>query len=580
MAGISQEEISIVRSRADIVDIISHYIQVTRQGREYKALCPFHDDHDPSMRISPEKQIYKCFVCGSGGNVFTFVQNYEKISFPEAVGRVAELVGYRLSETPEAYAEKTDPYKEQIYRALEDMISYSIYQLNMPDAKDKKDYLLKRGMDDTVLKTFQIGWIPEGNSLSNFLKAKGFSERILTEANISSARNGVLRDIFSGRITFPIHDRNGKPVGFSARTLDPSNPSKYINTTETPVFVKGEIVYNAHRARIPARRDGRIYVCEGVTDVIAFYRGGIENAVCTLGTACTKQQIAILKNMAARIVFCYDGDHAGQAATYRAGKMALAAGCDISVIRNETGMDPDEIISRDGKEGLKELVSHEYAWPEFVIHYLFSSINPDNYLEKKDFTAKALAEINELKDEADRRYFTEEISRLSGIHVDFVPRAAQEPILTSPIRNKVPKGAVQAEEQILAMMMSSREAVRMFTEDLGFMNDRMHQHLAMLIVDAASENTGIDVPALIDETDDAEMKNLIARLADSGIAFDRDVMAGVIRRVKITGLMAEAEAYKADLNAELSAKNRELILNQYSECLRELRRYIDEENRS
>ena len=580
MAGIRQEEISIVRSRADIVDIISHYIQVTRQGREYKALCPFHDDHDPSMSISPEKQIYKCFVCGSGGNVFTFVQNYEKISFPEAVGRVAELVGYQLSESPGTYAEKTDPYKEQIYRALEEMISYSVYQLGMPEARDKKEYLQKRGMDDAVCRTFQIGWIPEGNGLSSFLKAKGYSDRILAEANISANRNGVLRDIFAGRITFPIHDRNGKPIGFSARTLDPSNPAKYINTTETPVFVKGEIVYNAHRARIPARREGRVYVCEGVTDVIAFYRGGIENAVCTLGTACTKQQIAILKNMAARIVFCYDGDHAGQAATYRAGKMALAAGCDISIIRNDTGMDPDEIISRSGAEGLKELVSHEYAWPEFVIRWLYSSINPENYLEKKDFVSKALAEISELKDEADRRYFTEEISRLSGIHVDFVPRKEAEPVLNRPVRNTVPKGSVQAEEQILAMMMNSREAVRMFTDELGFMNDRTHQHLAMLIVNAAGSGTRIDVPALIDETDEPEMKNLIARLADSGITFDPEVMAGVIRRVKITGLMAEAEAYKADLNTELSAKNRELILNQYSDCLRELRRYIDEENRS
>ena len=328
MARISQEDIDRVRSQADIVDVIGHYLQIQRKGRSYAAVCPFHDDHSPSLSISPDRQIYKCFVCGNGGNVFTFVQNYEKVSFPEAVGRVASLIGYPLSVQPDSYQKPKDPHKEALYAVLSETIRYTSYQMESSEGTAAREYMKKRVLDDSVLKTFEIGWHPGGDVLYRFLHAKGYEDRDLVSANVARSTPSGMHDVFSDRITFPIHDSHGNPIGFSARSMDPNNPSKYINTNETDIFVKGDIVYNAHRARTAARRAGFVLVCEGVTDVIAFWRAGVENAVCTLGTACTPKQISLLKGLAVRIVFCYDGDEAGQAATVRAVQLARKAGAE------------------------------------------------------------------------------------------------------------------------------------------------------------------------------------------------------------------------------------------------------------
>ena len=374
MAKISDHDINAIREKADIVDVIGHYIQVHRKGNSYVAICPFHDDHDPSMSISPEKKIYKCFVCGNGGNVYTFVQNYENITFPEAVGRVASLINYPLQVDVDIEQRTSkDPHKEALYNVMNAAIQYIMYQLDTPEAVNEKKYLEKRGMTADLIREFQIGYNPNQTSLYHFLHAKGFSDADMNRANLIRINESGIHDTFAGRITFPIHDQYGNPIGFSARILDPNHPSKYINTNETDIFTKGDIVYNYHRAKAVARKEGKIYVCEGVTDVIAFAKAGIFNAVCTLGTSCTERQIHLLKNIAAKIVFCYDGDRAGQAATLRAVHMARKAGCDVSVIRNLTGKDPDELVRQQGAEGLKSVLKDEVTWIEFS--YAASSLS-------------------------------------------------------------------------------------------------------------------------------------------------------------------------------------------------------------
>ena len=239
MARIEQEEIDALRNQADIVNVISHYIPVQRSGKGYKAICPFHNDHDPSMSISPERQIYKCFVCGNGGNVFTFVQNFEKVSFVEAVEKVAELTGFHLSSKPAVSKVEVDPHKKALYNVLNETINYTMYQLDTSVALHAKEYLEKRGIDAETRKEFQIGYDPDRTSVTKFLRAKGFEEKDLVSSNVSRVNENGLFDVYAERITFPIHDMNGNPIGFSARTMDPDNPSKYINTNQTDIFTKG-----------------------------------------------------------------------------------------------------------------------------------------------------------------------------------------------------------------------------------------------------------------------------------------------------------------------------------------------------
>ncbi|MBE6129772.1 MAG: DNA primase [Erysipelotrichaceae bacterium] len=583
MARISQEEIDRVRSQADIVDVIGHYLQITRKGRSFTAVCPFHDDHSPSLSISPDRQIYKCFVCGNGGNVFTFVQNYEKVSFPEAVGRVASLIGYSLSVQPDSYQRPKDPHKEALHTVLSETIRYTMYEMDSSAGTDARGYLAKRGLDDSVLKHFEIGWHPGGDVLYRFLHAKGYEDRDLVGANVVRATPSGMHDVFSGRITFPIHDSYGNPIGFSARSMDPAAQSKYINTNETDIFTKGDIVYNAHRARTAARKAGCVLVCEGVTDVIAFWRAGIENVVCTLGTACTPKQISLLKGLAARIVFCYDGDEAGRAATVKAINLAREAGARVSVIVNRTGKDPDEIIRDMGQEALRKLADQEEHWMEFMLEYHKDRTNLESYLEKKELVEKMQKLIASMDDETDRSYFTGELARLTGFNLQ-TQTAKPKPEAAQPLKKLVvPDGTLEAEKMILAMMLNSPAAVRKFEEDLGYLTEGSHQELAMMIVNQVRSKGETDVNALIDAAEQQTIRNLITDLLSHPAyenPYDENVLNGAIRKVKISVLETEADAYRDQLRSDLNPKSMALILEKYSDCLRELRRYIDEENNS
>lgn len=580
MVRVDQNELDTIRAHADIVDVISHYESVQKSGKNYKCICPFHDDHDPSLTISPDLQIYKCFVCGNGGNVFTFVQNYEKISFMEAVGRVCELTGQKLSVNPVSVQPKEDPHVESLHRILDETIRFTSYQLDTAEGSVAKAYLEKRGLDEKVCETFQIGFNPGQEALSKFLSAKGYTDRDLVEANVSFMGSRGLRDVFAERITFPIHDATGRPIGFSARSMDPENPSKYINTNETLLFKKGNIVYNYHRARASARHEGKIYICEGVTDVIAFYRAGLTNAVCTLGTSCTSAQISLLKHAAARLVFCYDGDHAGQAATYRAGKMALESGCEISIVLNKTGKDPDEIIAADGGEGLKKLVSHEISWMEFVLSYLESETNMDSYLDKKKMADQAMAEISLLKDGTEREYFIRQLSEMTGFHLE----AAVSPVTEKPVTKprglaEVPDGLERAEEQILAMMFSSVEAVSRFEEEIGYLISKDAQTLAMMIVDEVHSKGSCDPASLMDQTEDSSIRNRIARILSNPVwmnEYDASRMDGAIRAIKIRLLDDEAAQYREQLTQALNGTSMQVLMQKYNECLNERRKLIEQ----
>lgn len=582
MAYFSPQELDELRSKADIVDVISHYLQVQKKGRSYRAVCPFHDDHDPSLNINPQRQIYKCFVCGAGGNVFGFVQNYEKVSFAEAVEKVADLVGFTLSKRPAHEETHTDPHRSAMYRTLQETISFTMYELGSEEGRSRREYLLKRGIDEKTAQKFQIGYNPAHDALYRFLHAKGFADRDLVDVNVARLSQDGFHDVFADRITFPIHDAQGNPVGFSARTLDPQNPSKYINTTETEIYVKGRLVYNAHRARTEARRQGKIYICEGVTDVIAFDRAGICNAVCTLGTACTTEQLTVIRRLAPQLVFCYDGDAAGQNATWRAVQMARSLSCSVSVIRNETGLDPDEIIRRDGAEGLQKLVSQEISWMEFYLQYEKNRTNLNSYLEKKEFIEKVQKQIGTLEDDVDRRYFTDRLSEITGIRLDYaVQQARPQQREWKPVRTSVPQGIRQAEDQILIMMLHSPSAARIFEDELGYLIDPLHQRAAVMILESIHRSGRADVNALLDQADDPEISSLLTGLVSSEIydlPSDEQMLSGAIRKVKRTYLENQAEAYRNQLKSDLNTESRNLIMRQYTECVSQLRRYIDEEN--
>lgn len=580
MGMIANEELEQLRKQADIVDVIAHYIPVEKQGQTYQAVCPFHDDHDPSLKISKDKQIYKCFVCQAGGNVFTFVRDFEKIGFVEAVGEVAKLVGFSLSQD---IGQKQQPSRfQKEYDLLSDMIQLTKYQLDDPKYHKQKEYLQKRQLTDEIINTFGIGYNPLGNVVATYLQAKGYTIEQMVECNVASVFGGQLKDVFEDRITFPIHDASGHPIAFSARSLNPQNPSKYINTTETKLYSKGNILYNHHRAKAMARKEGKVYLCEGVTDVIAFYRAGVPNAVCSLGTALTSHQIQLLKNLAIKVVFCFDGDTAGQNATFKGAKAAIAAGLNVSVIQNTTGLDPDEYIRQNGQEAFSHFLAQEISWIEFVMQYYLGKTNLQNFSEKKEMVQNVLAEIGQLKDDFDRQYFTNLLSEKVDMHLD-APKQKQQDI---PKRHyvthqvKFVKGYILAEQQLLIYLMQFPNWIETYMNKLGYFLEEVHQQLFLMMMHQYRTLHLVDPMRLLEESQDFQIQQCITSLMASqqyGEPFDESIFYGMIRKVKIEVLKRELEDYRQKLTIPMDKQKQQSIFSKYTECMNSLRALMDEE---
>ena len=301
--AISDEKISEIRKSVNIVDMISEYIPITKKGRNYFAVCPFHDDHNPSMSISPEKQIYTCFVCGAHGNVFNFIMDYENVTFYDALRMVADKVGIHLDNVP--IKKKSNSVFDKMYEIFD--ISNKFYQNNLltKDGNNARVYLNNRGFTDEIINEFQIG-LSTNSKLTKVLCNKGFDNNILLKSGISSGGDNGIYDTFTNRIMFPLWDINGRVVGFSGRIYNKSDTSKYVNSKESEIFKKGSLIYNYHRAKEEIRKKKFVIIVEGFMDVIALYKAGIYNVVAMMGTAVTNEQAKLLKKLSTNIILCFD----------------------------------------------------------------------------------------------------------------------------------------------------------------------------------------------------------------------------------------------------------------------------------
>ena len=389
--NINNEMINEIRNKVDIVEIISNYIPLTQRGKNYFGVCPFHDDHSPSMSVSKEKQIFTCFSCGATGNVFTFVADYEHIGFYDAVRMLGNKVGYNLGNSKITKNKNDEAYN--IYK-----LSTKFYQnnLNTNLGKNAMEYLEKRKIDKETIKKFQIGLSIPKLSLTDYLLNKQINLKKLVELGISND-NGT--DLFVSRIMFPLYDLEGNIVAFSGRIYNTKDASKYINTKETSIFKKGTILYNYHNAKEMLKKNDSIIVMEGFMDVIRANTIGITNCVATMGTALTKQNAALLKKMANNIILCFDGDKAGEEATTNAINILKEIDVNPKVVRLEEELDPDEYILKYGADKFKTKIAN----PSNSIDFLMD-------IHKSD---KNLADIEDIS-----KYIDESIKDLSSVEDD------------------------------------------------------------------------------------------------------------------------------------------------------------------
>lgn len=578
MSWISEDDIKAIRQQADIVDVMSRYITLEKQGKNYKAICPFHDDHDPSLSISTDKQIFKCFVCGTGGNVFTFVQKIENISFLEAVCKVAELIHYPLHMDKSQFQPKVDQ-NQPLYDCIQSYIRFLTFELESENGESVKRYLSQRKINEDIIKRFEIGYAPESSRSVKYLKAKGFNEQILTDTGLIRTHDLNTYAVFDNRLMIPIHDEIGNPVGFTARRLnEDKDVAKYINTSETKIYHKGNLIFNYHRAKEFAKKNKRCILVEGAMDVIAFEKADIHESIACLGTACTKEQMALLKRLNVPLVVCYDGDKAGKAATYKFGKLAVDYGLNFSIVKNTTGKDPDEIFNELGKDELYLSVHKTVSFVEFLLDYLPNQYDLDNYEDKKKFTSEMQSFIERTCTDFEKADYYSRIKDLTGFDLSHqnqnIPVSKKESRNNAAVvRNIEPlkNGRTLAEHGVLWMILNSKLAADQFKDQIGFFQDPVCEELSLYCYDMYRNMDHIDFDVLMSYIEKEDVRNLLVSLMENPFhvdGYNEDFFNDSLMKIKECTLQAQIDNLNDQiknvqdpmLKISLASKKQELII--------------------
>lgn len=394
-----------IRSKVDIVDIISSYLPLTQKGKNFFGVCPFHDDTNPSMSVSREKQIYRCFSCGASGNVFNFIMDYEHVSFKEALSILANKTGIEIKGLK---LDKKESKYDKLYEIYE--LAHKYYQNNMSSsyAKKAKEYLNNRHIDEDMIKEYKIGLsLDKSDNLTKLLLAKGYDLNTLNSIGLANYD----KDVYMNRIMFPLYDLNGRVVGFSGRRYDSIKENKYVNTKGTNIFQKGETLYNYHNAREFVRSKNQVIVMEGFMAVIRTLTTGIKNVVALMGTAMTKEQANLIKRLSTNVVLCFDGDEPGRKACLDNGNELEKLGCDVSIVELEGGLDPDDYILKYGSDDFKNLVKNAITLSDYRIKRLKKNINLNSDLEKTEYINNVLAETSKIEDEIHQEFILKKLAK-------------------------------------------------------------------------------------------------------------------------------------------------------------------------
>ena len=373
---IPEETLERIRAAIDIVDLVSGHVQLTRKGRNFLGLCPFHTEKTPSFNVNPELQIYRCFGCGAGGNIFKFVQEMDRVSFPEAVSFLARRCGVEIPEG--GGARRDGQVTDKIYRANEWAARYYHYLLRKDEGRRALDYLHGRGLSDEVIDRFYLGYAPGGGtSLLERAGRRGHTPELLEKAGLAlPSRSGRGHyDRFRDRVMFPIANLSRRSIGFGARALKPGDEPKYLNSPETPVYRKGSVLYGLNWTRKEIVSRDCAIVVEGYMDLMALAQAGIGHVVASSGTALTEQQCRTLDRYARRVVLVFDGDAAGSAAAVRGLEVLIGAGLDAQVVPLPGDDDPDSFVRREGAERFGQLVDEAESVIAFYITRLAGEID-------------------------------------------------------------------------------------------------------------------------------------------------------------------------------------------------------------
>ena len=498
MAYISNEEINEIRSRANIVDIISGYLQVSSKGKNYVALCPFHNDHSPSLIISPEKQIFNCFTCRTGGNVFSFVMKYENVSFAEAVSIVAKKVGFNLKN--DVFVKSENKYSKD-YEIYEYAMKYYLNNINTTDGSKAREYLLKRGINETIIKEFKLGY--SGSSKDTFYKLatnKGWDTETLNKLGLINKVNENVYDTFINRVVIPIENLKGEVVGFTGRIFNgEDNTAKYLNTKETEIFKKSSLLFNYHNAKNYIRDRKSVIVVEGNMDAIKMSAKGFKNVVALMGVALSNEQIDILKRLKVPVILMLDNDNAGEDATIKNGESLINSGVDTKVVRLSGAKDPDEYLEKFGIDAMQNNIDKAIKYIDFKIECLKKDKDLSNMEDLITYVKEVINSING-EDDLTKEIILSKISKDYAIDIDILKSNLKTEVKkdakkeeTQEVRDKKLTKYQKASHKVLYYMLMDSKYINLYKNTLGYFKERIERVLASEIVYYESNNGNIDV---------------------------------------------------------------------------------------
>ena len=562
----NDETIKKIREANDIVEVISEYLPLTKKGKNYFGICPFHDDTNPSMSVSSDKQIYKCFSCGASGNVITFVMDYEHVDFREALSTLAKRAGISFSKgLVKNNSNKYDKYYKMYDLALK------LYQnnINTKNGESAISYLENRNISKQLIKEFKIGLSLNDNGLSKILSSKGYSSEELDRFGLGTGTG----DLYLNRIMFPLFDTNNRPVGFSGRVYKgETNTGKYINTKETPIFKKGELLYNYYKAKEFTRLEKKLIIVEGFMDVIRLYSIGIKNVVALMGTALTKNQISLIKRLSTNIYLCLDGDKAGRSAMQSIGKDLVANGLEVHVIPLRDNLDPDEYILKYGKESFVNIYNNPINYSEFRINYMKEGVNLNDIEEKTSYVNSILKEVENEKDEIKQEFMLKKISSEFDIDINILKNNLKkqekyskiEALSKEPVKKEKLNKYEKATYGILIYMLDSYEMTKYYEQKLNYLPTKEARYLANEIIYTYKKNGNLVLADFITSLNDKEdlLKLLKEALKYDNNSLNEEVFKDCVKVIKEYNESSEIKRLKRLMNEEVDPIKKAQILEQ------------------
>ena len=514
-----------ITKKADIVTVVGSYLNLVKKGRMYLALCPFHDDSNPSLQVNPERNTFRCWVDGHNGNAISFVMQYEHVNFVEAVKKVAEIIGFddpRLHE--KTFVKKVDDNLVPLIKCIDDLNLFYEYSLTSEEGKEASDYLAKRNITPELIKKFHIGYsLKDGTKTIKFLQSKGHSLKVMEDIGITTNIGDRTHDNNQGRITFALLDNAGQVVGFSARQISGDGP-KYVNSPETKLFTKGKVLYNFHQARDIAKNEQHVYLLEGFMDVIALNKVGINNAIALMGTALSKDHILTLKKLNVEVRLCLDGDLPGQEATMRILPLLLNNNIPVRIVNNlNDTRDPDEILNEKGADELKKYLHNLLSPFDFVINFYKNSKPLETADDKKALVTRFIPLLLATTSQLELDDYLYKLADVTGFSVNAIKNALsaarshkkvdiedtekQEKDYTyKPIREELLHLEL-TERELLYHMLTHEDAILFYEQNIEYFYTDLYRDIANYLTEYRLRHSTLEHRLLINDIEEKNAPN-------------------------------------------------------------------------